>query len=165
MNRFAKIAAALALSAALLAAGPPPPSTAVDATLKRAYGGYLTEQGPSGGDWDQPVFSAATTRLIRQWDKHNGEELTGLSSYGWFCECQDWQAKKFKYKRTALRVLAPGKVEATVQFTAGWDDFMTQRLIMVKEGGRWAIDDLFSDSVPKGVKAALREELTEVPGT
>jgi hypothetical protein len=164
MNRLIKFVALLALPAALLAAAPSL-FAQIDATLKRAYGGYMRESGPNGGDWDQPVFSAAATRLIRQWKRHNGAVLTGLSSYGWFCECQDWQARKFKYKRTDLRQLAPGKVEVKVQFTAGWDDFMTQRLILVREGGRWLIDDLFSDSVPKGVKAAMREELTEVPGT
>ncbi len=166
MNRMLKFLVLAAAPAALIAAAPAGPVLVkVDATLKQAYGGYLRESGPTGGDWAQPVFSAKTRALIRAWDKHNGEELTGLSSYGWFCECQDWQARKFKSKRTQARQLAPGKIEVTVQFTAGWDDFMTQKLVMVSEGGRWLIDDLFSDSVPKGVKAALREELTEVPGS
>lgn len=166
MNRMIKLAASAVLPALLLAAAPPPAVPGkVDATLRLAYGGYYRESGPNGADWDQPVFSAKTRALIRQWKKHNGAELTGLSSYGWFCECQDWQAKKFKYKRIDLRQLAPGRLEVKVQFTAGWDDFLTQRLILVNEGGRWLIDDLFSDSAPKGVKAAMREELTEVPGT
>ena len=166
MNRLTKIAAAAALPVLLLAAAPPGPVLGkVDATLKLAYGGYLRESGPNGGDWDQPVFTAETRRLIRAWKKHNGGELTGLSSYGWFCECQDWQAKKFKYKRIGARALGPARTEVTVQFSAGWDDLLTQRLVMVNEGRRWLIDDLFSDSAPKGVKAAMREELTEVPGS
>lgn len=166
MNRLLKMLILAAAPVALIAAAPAAPVLAkIDVTLKKAYGGYLRESGPTGGDWDQPVFSAKTKALIRAWDKHNGEELTGLSSYGWFCECQDWQYKKFKYKRVAARQLAPGKVEVEVRLSAGWDDLLTQRLIMVNEGGRWLIDDLFSDSVPGGVKAELRQELKEVPGT
>jgi hypothetical protein len=164
MNRLLKT---FALAALLLAAAPAPSAqgTAVDLTLKRAYGGYFTESGSPGGDWDQPIYSAATTKLIRAWKKHNGEELTGLSSYGWLCECQDWQAKKFAWKRTAIRTLAPGRLEVTVKVNPGWGDFVTQRLVMVLEGKRWVIDDLFSESAPKGVKAGMREELTEKPGS
>lgn len=167
MNRLLKIFVFAALPALLIAASPAPSpnGAAVDVTLKRAYGGYFKESGPSGGDWDQPVYSAATTKLIRTWKKHNGEELTGLSSYGWLCECQDWQHKKFAWKRTAIRQLAPGKLEVTVKVNPGFGDFVTQRLIMVREGKRWVIDDLFSESAPKGVKAGMREELTETPGS
>jgi hypothetical protein len=164
MNRLIKFAAIAVLPALLLAAAPPP-AAQVDATLKRAYGGYLRESGPNGGDWDQPVFSAATSRLIRQWKKHNGAELTGLSSYGWFCECQDWQARKFRWKRDGFKLIAGKRAEVKVSVDPGFGDFVHQRLILVREGGRWLIDDLFSDSAPKGVKAAMREELTEVPGT
>jgi len=164
MNRLLKT---FAFAALLIAAAPAPSAqdAAVDLTLKRAYGGYLRESGPTGGDWDQPVFSAATTRLIKAWDKHNGEELTGMSDYGWFCECQDWQARKFSWKRTGIRQLAPGKLEVTVKVNSGWGDFVTQRLVMVLEGKRWVIDDLFSESAPKGVKAGMREELAETPGS
>jgi len=165
MTRLLKIAALAALPVLLAAGSPAPQGAAVDVTLKRAYGGYLNESGPDGGDWDQPVFSAATKRLIRAWDKHNGEELTGLSDYGWFCECQDWQAKTFRWTRTAIRQIAPGRLEVTVKVNPGWGDLVTQRLIMVREGKRWVIDDLFSESAPKGVKAEMRQELTEKPGS
>jgi hypothetical protein len=164
MNRLLKT---FALAALLIAAAPAPSAqgAAVDLTLKRAYGGYFTENGSPGGDWDQPIYSAATTKLIRAWKKHNGEELTGLSSYGWLCECQDWQAKKFSWKRTGIRQLAPVKLEVTVKVNPGWGDLVTQRLVMVLEGKRWVIDDLFSESAPEGVKAAMRQELTEKPGS
>ena len=154
----------LPLAALALTAAAPAPDAAIDATLKRAYGGYLKESGPAGGDWDQPVFTASTRRLIRQWQAHNGGELTGLNSYGWLCECQDWQWQKFAWKRASLRQIAPGKMEATVRVNPGWGDFVTQRLVLVREGKVWLIDDLFSKSEPKGVKAAMRRELLETPG-
>ena len=161
LHRFLALAA---LPVVLGAGAPAPQGAAIDLTLKRAYGGYLNENGPEGGDWDQPVFSTVTTRLIRAWDTHNGEELTGLNDYGWFCECQDWQAKTFSWKRTAIRTLGPGKIEVTVSVNPGWGDHVMQRLVMLQERGRWVIDDLFSDSAPKGVKAEMRRELTEKPG-
>lgn len=51
-----------------------------------------------------------------------------------------------------------------VRINAGWDSSSTQRLVLVRQGGRWLIDDLFSDSVPTGIKATLREELAAKPG-
>jgi len=164
MNRLLKT---FALAALLIAASPAPNpnAAAVDLTLKQAYGGYLKESGPTGGDWDQPVFSAQTTKLIKAWKKHNGEELTGLSSYGWLCECQDWQHSKFAWRRTDIRQLQKNVLVVTVKVNAGFGDWGTQKLTMVKEGQRWVIDDLSSESAPFGVKAAMREELAETPGS
>lgn len=165
MTRWIKLLLIALMPAALAAAAPPVPGSAgVEVTLKRAYAGYFKASGGEGGDWDQPVFTARTTRLIRQWKAHNGEELTGLNSYGWLCECQDWQWQKFAWKRTGIKQLAPGKLEVTVKVNPGFGDFLTQRLIMVREGKRWLIDDLFSESAPGGVRAAMQQELKETPG-
>jgi len=133
----------------------------VEAGLCRIFQG----SGGEGGDWDQPVWSTRTTRLIRQWKRHNGGELTGLSSYGWLCECQDWQWQKFAWQKSGIKQIAPGKLEVTVKVNPGFGDFLTQRLIMVREGKRWLIDDLFSESAPGGVRAAMQRELKEVPGS
>lgn len=157
-----RIAAAAAL--ALVLTGASPAEQGVDATLKRAFAGYFRESGNNGGDWDQPVFSAETTKLIRAWKRHNGGELTGLNSYGWLCECQDWDWKHFKYKRTGLRQITPIRAEVQVRIGPGSDHLLDQRVIMVREGQRWLIEDLFSDSAPQGVKAAMRKELREKPG-
>lgn len=156
-----------ALAVTLTTAAAPAPGVSlpqVDATLTKAYGPYRTEEG-GDSDWRRPVFTSATTRLIRAWEKHNGEELTGLNDFGWFCDCQDWDAKKWSWKRQSLRVLGPGRIEVKVLINAGWSDTTVQRLIMVREGSRWLIDDLFiPESVPTGIKAELQQELTEKPG-
>ena len=110
-----------------------------------------------------PVGAGQTTKLIKAWKKHNGEELTGLSSYGWLCECQDWQHSKFAWRRTDIRQLQKNVLVVTVKVNAGFGDWGTQKLTMVKEGQRWVIDDLSSESAPFGVKAAMREELAETP--
>ena len=166
MNQVSKIAALTVFSALLVAAAPAGPVLAkIDVTLGKAYNGYHRANGPAVSDWNQPVFSAETTRLIRAWKKHNGEELTGLNDAGWFCECQDWDAKAFGWKRLAADQLARGKAEVKVRVTVGWGTSSTQRLILVPEGGRWLIDDLISESAPQGIKARLRHELSEKPGT
>jgi len=165
MNRLLKFLA-LATAPVLLAAAPAGVSEkAIDATLFKAYGPYLKENGGES-DWRRPVFSAETSRLIRTWERHNGEELTGLNDFGWFCDCQDWDWKKWAWKRQSVRALGPGKVEVLVRVNAGWGDFTQQRLIMVREGQRWLIDDLFiKESIPKGIKAEMRAELKEKPGS
>lgn len=160
-----RIVALCLLPLPLVAAKPAPAVSerAVDATLGKAYGPYYKENGGES-DWLRPVFSAETRKLIRAWLKHNGDELTGLSSYGWFCDCQDWDWKGFSWKRTGLKVLAPDRIEVAVKVNVGWDSIVEQRAMMVREGGRWVIDDLFTSSAPDGVKAAMRQELTEAPG-
>lgn len=166
MTRWIKLLLIALMPAVLAAAAPPVPGSAgVDVTLKRAFAGYFKASGGEGGDWDQPVFSARTTRLIRQWKRHNGGELTGLNSYGWLCECQDWQWQKFAWKRAEITQLAPGKLDVTVLVTPGFGDILTLRLIMVREGKRWLIDDLFSESAPNGVRATMQQELKEAPGS
>ncbi|MFM5930049.1 MAG: DUF3828 domain-containing protein [Novosphingobium sp.] len=157
-----RLLAASALAVLLGAASPA--ETGVDATLKRAYAGYFRASGQNGGDWDQPVFSAETTKLIRAWKRHNGEELTGLNDYGWLCECQDWEWKRFGFTRTALRQISPAKVEVKVRVNLGGNNRVDQRMILVLEGKRWLIDDLFSKTEPGGVKAAMRKELRGKPG-
>lgn len=164
--RRALILVAALLFPAIAGAKPPPKGApgSIDAALALAYGPYYTENGGES-DWDRPVWSTPMRRLIRAWKRHNGEELTGLSDYGWFCDCQDWYWKQFDYRRIAQRPLGPARTEVTVRVTVMRGAVVKQRLIMVREGKRWVVDDLFNDSEPKGVKAALRQELRETPGT
>ncbi|WP_088307554.1 DUF3828 domain-containing protein [Novosphingobium sp. B 225] len=164
MNALHRLALALA-PLALIAAAPAGPAPAqVDAVLLKAYGGYKSDADNGPADWQKPVYSAEVTTLIKTWDKHTGENLTALSDYSWFCDCQDWDAQKFRWTRLSLRSLGPNRAEVKVRVNAGWGSASLQRLILVRQGGRWLIDDLFSDSVPTGIKATLRQELKEKPG-
>ncbi len=164
MNRLHRIALALT-PLALIAATPAGPSPAqIDATLLKAYGGYKSDAIDGPADWQKPVYSAEITAMIKAWNKHTGENLTAMSDYGWFCDCQDWDAKKFRWTRLSLRPLGAGRAEVKVRVNAGWDSASLQRLILVRQGQRWLVDDLFSDSVPTGIKATLRKELQEKPG-
>ncbi len=162
MNRFNTILLAAAAATVLVAAGPP--AQAIDATLGQAYNSYKSSRDDGPGDWEKKVFSAEVTALIKAWHKHTGDNLTALSDYGWFCDCQDWDAKKFRWTRLSLRTLGPDRVETKVRLAVGWNAGSVQRLILVRQNGRWLIDDLFSESTSKGLKADLRQELKEKPG-
>lgn len=141
----------------------PVPAKAIDVALAQIYGSYLKEDGGAQADWTRPVFTAQTRKLIRTWESHIGEELTGLNDYGWFCECQDWDFKSFAWKRGEVKVLAAGRIEVAVHLTLGWGAEADQRLVMVRGNGRWLVEDLFSDTVSDGIRAGLREEIAEIP--
>ncbi|WP_374283518.1 DUF3828 domain-containing protein [Novosphingobium sp.] len=152
-------------AAALISASPAGPAPAqVDALLLKAYGGYKSASLDGPADWQKPVYSAETAALIRDWQKRVDDNLTSLSDFSWFCDCQDWDEKKFRWTRLSLRALGPNRAEVKLRVNAGWDNWSNQRLVLVRQGGRWLIDDLFSDSVPTGIKAILREELAAKPG-
>lgn len=150
--------------AALALIGAAPSPRAVDATLGQAYNSYKSDRIDGPADWQKKVYSAEVTALIAAWNRHTGENLTAMSDYSWFCDCQDWEAKKFRWTRLSLRTLGPNRAEVKVRVHAGWDSSSLQRLILVRQRGRWVIDDLFSESVPTGLKASLRKELKEKPG-
>ncbi len=156
--------AALLLAPALIAAAPVPAETArgVDAALDRAYGPYVREENPRS-DWNRPAFTTTTRRLIAAWQKHVDGNLTPMGSYGWFCECQDFDRKAFRWQRTALKAIGPGRAEARVRVTFAKHSSFTQRVILVREGARWAIDDLYAENLTRGLKSALRTELSEPP--
>lgn len=161
MNIAIRIALPLA---ALALIGAAPSRQAIDATLGQAYNGYRSDRIDGPADWEKKVYSAEITSLIAAWNKHTDGVLTAMSDYSWFCDCQDFDAKKFRWTRLSLRPLGPDRAEVKVRVNAGWDSSSLQRLILVRQKGRWVIDDLFSQSVPTGLKAALRRELKEKPG-
>lgn len=156
-------AALLASTLLLTAASPAPPAKDIDRVLAQVYGPYRAADN-SAPDWESPVWSSAVRRLVAAWQKHIGDELTGLNDYGWFCECQDWDETKFRWTRTGLRTLAPGRVEVTVRVQPGWDATAVQRLVLVREGAGWKLDDLISESAPRGVRKALQDELAAPVG-
>lgn len=152
-------------AAALISASPAGPAPAqVDALLLKAYGGYKSAGLDGPADWQKPVYSAETAALISAWRKRIDNNLTALSDFSWFCDCQDWDEEKFRWTRLSLRALGPNRAEVKLRVNAGWDSSSNQRLLLVRHNDRWLIDDLFSDSVPTGIKASLREELADKPG-
>jgi len=92
-----------------------------------------------------PIFSARLNRLILADFVRAAGEVPNLN-YDPVCDCQD--GGPFRLDGTILRPTGPDAVDALATFTnAGERKAMTLRL--VKEGGRWRIDDVVpSDREP-----------------
>lgn len=156
---------ALVLAAPVLLAAAPakksPLESQVDAAVANIFAPYRTD-AESKPEWDRPLFTPELKGMIVNWQKAIGEDLTALGEAGWFCECQDYDPRAYRMKRTAISTLAPGKVE--VKYTVGVVAGMKapQRLILVRDArGRWLVDDLFTESMPKGLRAGLALEISD----
>lgn len=134
------------------------------AAASLAFATYKGDTLEAGGDWGKPLFARATTALIGEWERGlSSDEVEDLNGFGWFCECQDYDETKFKVR---LNTAAPSSgaaramVHAAVDLGFGQtDDKRSLAFAMVKEGGRWLIDDVTSQSFPKGVKAELHKAI------
>lgn len=140
-----------------------PADDVINGALVPIYASYTSGVG-AAADWELPIFSARTQQLIDSWREKNNGELTELSSYGWFCECQDWDETRFGVGRKGAELLPDGRMAVTVLVNPGGDEAIEQRLIMVDEDGRWMLDDLFSASTGEGgLRAAIEQELADGP--
>ncbi|HEY8603436.1 DUF3828 domain-containing protein [Tsuneonella suprasediminis] len=160
MIRASILAASLALAVLPTAAVGADNRPAVQAALA-LYDGYRGNGNVTAADWELPVFSADLTRIIAAWmAKNEAGDVTELSDFGWFCECQDWDQQGFKVK--PLSVKQNGD-HATIRMRvrAGWGSSVEQRLTMVRENGRWLLDDMTTPSMPNGLRAALHETLSD----
>jgi hypothetical protein len=132
-----------------------------------AFDPYRGTTSAMDGDWAKPIYSRATSQLIAQWEKGlSSDEVEDLNGFGWFCECQDYDEKRFKVRLTAAPVAGAGAgravVNAAVDLGFGQPhDARRLKLTLVKEAGRWLIDDVTSQSFPKGVKVELRKAIAE----
>lgn len=154
--------AAASLSLAIL------PTSAVAADKRPAvqaalalYDGYRGEGDAAGADWELPVFSADLTRIIAAWmAKNDAGEVTELSDFGWFCECQDWDQQGFRTKPLSVKWHGD-RATIRMRVHAGWGNSVEQNLIMVREDGRWLLDDMTTPSMPNGLRAALHEAMSD----
>jgi len=113
-------------------------------------------------DWERPVWSREMRSLIREWDTLTGDgKLSDLKSYGWFCECQDWDEKNFAWERVSSKGLDQKRIEVGVTVQTVQGSSTNQRLVMQQEDGQWVVHNLFSASVPNGLRSALQAEIKD----
>ena len=133
------------------------------AAAHAAFAPYMDEAAATVPDWELPIYSRGTAALIARWAKGlSPDEVEDLNGFGWFCQCQDFDTAHFRVTLDAR--YKPGASQATVaaQVNVGWDETtLPNRLAMVREDGGWRIDDLFSESFPQGLKAALHKAVAE----
>jgi hypothetical protein len=152
-----------AIAPSLLASASPPPSGVKEA-VQQIYQSYHREDGPP--DWDLPVFSPSTTREILAWRAHLGDEpIDDLSEFGWLCECQDWDSRRFRAIFLRSKPLDAQRVEAMVEVRAMPGSRKTQRLVLRRFGSIWKVENLFSKSMPEGLLDALKRAVSALPGS
>ena len=160
--RAALLAAALALAACSGADKPAPQGPRIDGMVAALYRPYSRDPAASSAiaDWDLPVFSAATTRLIAQWKQgFSDDQVLDLQDFGWFCECQDWDPKAYKLTIEPHGEPAGDRAQIGVRLVTDADGERRSRLQLVRENGDWRVDDVSSKSFPHGLKAALRDDV------
>lgn len=123
--------------------------------VQEIYQPYRGTGEPDAGS-ERAIWSARTRALIARWRAVTPEdEIDDLSDSDWLCECQDWDARVFRAKLGTLRSLDTKRMQVTVDVTIAAGVVRHQRLELVREGGRWLLDDLFAADFPKGLRAAL----------
>lgn len=144
-----------------VAALPTVEQASVDALVRRIYAPYSDPAMPPGL-LDAPIYSARTTALLARWRKVTpADEPDRLSDGDWFCQCQDWEPAAFRLTITGRERLRGGAARVSVRFALGGGDTRTARLVFVKEGGTWRVDDLFTPDMPRGFRQTLRETIAE----
>lgn len=155
---------ALPLAAACSAATSAPAKADEGAAVDRAVTALYAPYGQEQPNWDAvralKNYSQETEALIAKWEKGLPEdEVTELGDFDWLCECQDWDSKAFKLTIQPHGPVTDGKAEVSAKIDIGFDESRDERFLMVKEGDGWKVDDLFSESFPKGLKVALQEAI------
>ena len=134
------------------------------AALGAIFAPYRAEEPEAEAAWDRPVFSAETAALIAEWEKGlNDEEVEDLNGFDWFGQCQDFDQEKFAahYATFVVEGLETAKVDVRVDRGFDGDPGAPGQFHMVKEGSRWLLDDIVSESFPEGLKADLRKAIEE----
>jgi hypothetical protein len=101
-------------------------------------------------------------RLIAKWQTVVPEgEVDAMNDGDWVCQCQDWDAKKFRVK--IIKREAKGRDAALigVDFNLGSGDPRDAYLEFRRENGRWLVDDIYSEPYSDGIKAALVQTIAE----
>ena len=137
-----------------------------DGTVKTVFQPYQTpsDAESSEADWDRPIFSASLRALIERWKQDFTDEgPLELQDFGWFCECQDWDAAKFEVEVLPHPAPKNGRVEVTARFDPGWDETRDMTFELVDEGGKWLIDDIKAGSFEGGLRASLGRAIATGP--
>ena len=158
MKPMVKIAIAAILLAGCSASGAArDDDTSIRDAVVSYYAGYIADDA-SEADWAMPIYSHDTAQLIEAWrDAMADEPIDDLSSFGWLCECQDWDASQFGVEVQSVVQADGDHATVNVKVSQGWGSTVQQQLSLVRETDGWMLDDMQSESFPDGLKASLAE--------
>ncbi len=135
---------------------------ALDAATIALYEPYRTETADVAV-WERDIWSREVRQLIAKWQTVIPEdEPDALNDGDWLCQCQDWDAKAFRMTITKRKKVSKDRAEVAVDIVLFKDDdprdaFLTFR----REGGRWKLDEMFTEEYSDGIKAAIRQTIAE----
>jgi Protein of unknown function (DUF3828) len=163
MKKFALIGIALALTAA--ASHNPADEAAVRAAVTALFVPYKRPptETVQQMDFDRPVFSSRTRALIERWKNRGGPKdiVTPLADGDWFCQCQDWDYRITKLGPQKLHWLGPNHVESRALFTVFRDDQRALHLVLLRENGKWLIDNLYFENERASLATQMRFEIAK----
>ncbi len=153
---------AIATLSALLLASAPLAATdriALDRAMAEIFAPYRGGQS-SVASWQRPIFSRRVRELIAHWEKVQPEgEVDDLNDGDWLCQCQDWDEKAFRYRIISRKPTSADEVVIGVSISLGHGQTRDAWFAMRREGGRWLIDDLYSEDHSDGIRQALVETI------
>jgi Protein of unknown function (DUF3828) len=135
--------------------------TAVRALIKNVYAVYQKQPTEPGSEMAVLQHTKSLQILVEHWQsKLTNGEVTTLSDFDWFCQCQDWDAKTAHIESQTYVVRGHDKIDANVRFIAGWDEAATLTFMFKRENGGWKLDDLkFTDG--DTLRKSLVREIAE----
>ncbi len=141
--------------------------TAVDIrrVIERIYRPYSTKDiAPPA--WESGYFSDRLLRKITAWRAATkGVEITNLSSYDWFCQCQDydWQTAFLAPLHMERRYDDRDKMAVVVEFfpAKGSTNAPLMLLFAKQKSGRWRVDDMVFDGNVRLTTELAREIKTK----
>lgn len=125
------------------------------AMVDRLYAPFTQADVAPEADWDRLPAALQLRRAIDFWEMKNRRSGSDLSTFGWLCQCQDWDAANFTYT-----IVEFGPDHVVVDVDAGWgeEERTTIRFARDRTGGL-VVANIFNASFPDGLKAALFDEL------
>jgi len=141
----------------LLAAGSPSlgDGRALDALLNQIYAPYRT----NSADFDYlqaPIYASQTAALIQQWRQQGGgREADEVSDSDMLCDCQDWDANAFHVETISRMFTGPGRAVMLLNVWQTKSHHSNVRLSLVKEGSRWAVEDIGDTGAGSSLRSAL----------
>ncbi len=139
--------------------------------ITRIYAGYskpipTQEQLPSREidatvDGYEPPYSASLTALVARWKASSVEgEVQGMGDFDWYCQCQDYDDKTARLTSQHYTKRDQSHIDADVRFTIGWRASSPLKLMFVREGSAWKLDDLkFEDG--NTLRSGLQRDIVD----
>ena len=110
------------------------------------------EEAVDGGpDAYQPPYTATLGAQIARWSSlmKATDELYGLNSFDWYCQCQDFDSKTARITKQSYKSAGKDRIDANILFSTGWVEsgYAGAPLLFrfKREGGKWKLDDLKFD--------------------